>query len=64
MYCVKKTNSYGIHYLKRNGWATFPKEGPLDLTDVLLFTAVERNNILVQGQLGMGEELQWYGAYK
>lgn len=65
MYCVKRTvnkDNGQIAYLKYDGWHLFSNE-PLDLSGVVLFTGVERNNMLERNQLAPNEELQWYGSY-
>jgi len=61
MYCIKRTNADAtLSYYKYDGWEAFPKEGPLDLSGVVLFTEREAEVI----ELPPNEEFQWYGAYK
>ena len=60
MYVIKRTTEDSISYYKYDGWESFPKEGPLDLTGVVLFTERERR----ANTLRPNEEWQWYGAYK
>lgn len=60
MYCIKRQNKDTISYYKYDGWETFPKQGPLDLTAVVLFTETERK----ANTLRPNEEWQWHGAYK
>jgi hypothetical protein len=60
MYCLKRTTDDSISYYKYNGWETFPKSGPLDLTGSILFTEREAQ----VNELPPNERFQWYGAYK
>jgi len=60
MYVIKRTTADSISYYKYDGWETFPKEGPLDLTGVVLFTERERQMCTLVST----DEWQWYGAYK
>lgn len=64
MYCVKRTEQDGsLSYYKYDGWQTFKKGEPLDLSGVVLFTVVEAANATLKG-LPLDVQLQWYGAYK
>ena len=59
MYIIKRTTANSISYYKYDGWSE-PTDGPLDLTDVVLFTEREAKvNVLPPN-----EEFQWYGSYK
>jgi hypothetical protein len=61
VYILKRGLPNGkLAYLKRSGWVVFPKDGPLDLTDCVLFTDGETKTF----QLNEGEVFQFYGAYK
>jgi len=60
MYVIKRTSEDTISYYKYDGWESFPKQGPLDLSGVVLFTEREAKVT----ELPPNEEFQWYGAYK
>ena len=60
MYCIKRTEQDTISYYKYDGWESFPKEGPIDLSGVVLFTEREANRF----DLPSNYEYQWYGSYK
>lgn len=65
MYCVKRTEKDGsISYYKYDGWQTFKKGEPLDLSDVVLFTYSEASKAAVSGEFSGCCTFQWYGAYK
>ena len=59
MKVLQERNTKTIAYLKYDGWAVFPSEGPLDLNGCILFTNGEAAlNPPVKGQV-----YQHYGCY-
>ena len=64
MYIIKRTSENTISYYKYDGWESFPKEGPLDLSNCVLFTFDEAINMVWGNSLAPNETIQWYGAYK
>ena len=60
MYVIKRTSEDTISYYKYDGWESFPKQGPLDLSGAVLFTEREAKVT----ELPPNEEFQWHGAYK
>jgi hypothetical protein len=63
MYVIKRTSEDTISYYKYDGWESFPKEGPLDLSNCVLFTYGEASKAAVSGEF-KGCQFQWYGSYK
>lgn len=41
MYILQRDQCTTLSYLKYDGWAVFPRKGPLDLSNCILFTKGE-----------------------
>ena len=59
MRIMQRKTSDDISYLKYDGWATFKREGPLDLTGCILFT----NGEAALNPPKDNETYQHYGCY-